>query len=226
MNTEERVSQWDQFGKSRRSTGQIIMEQAEVMKGVVDAPPESQGSLWHKASCMWEWQQPWTVIHQEFDAIVSPTSSFETVESQQECRPGAAINGVARRLSWQRCRSMIHPRMVLHIDQLVLPWSIYLTEEGSLRKMLSPGSTGQNKTCKQDAADSVQTGGGTLCSADKVVDKNIDCCELVTMGVVQVGVMKQGHGQWRRQIVTRNIMSWYRCVILPGKQKRLRLTGR
>jgi hypothetical protein len=29
---------------------------------------------------------------------------------------------------------------------------------------------------KQDAADSVQTGGGTLCSADTVVDKNIDGC--------------------------------------------------
>jgi hypothetical protein len=43
MTTEERGSQGDEFVKSRRSTGQIIMEQAEVVvEGIVDAPPESQ----------------------------------------------------------------------------------------------------------------------------------------------------------------------------------------
>jgi hypothetical protein len=47
---------------------------------------------------------------------------------------------------------------------------------------------------KQNAADSVQTGGGTLCSADKVVNTIIDGCELAMMGVVQVGVTKQGRG--------------------------------
>jgi hypothetical protein len=42
MTTEERGSQGDEFVKSRRSTGQIIMEQAEVVEGIMDAPPESQ----------------------------------------------------------------------------------------------------------------------------------------------------------------------------------------
>jgi hypothetical protein len=54
--TEERGSQGDQFVKLHQSTGQIIMEEAKVVEGVVDTPPESQpafgGSLWHKTSCM------------------------------------------------------------------------------------------------------------------------------------------------------------------------------
>jgi hypothetical protein len=46
MTTEERGSQGDQFvNKSRWLMGQIIMEQAEVMEGVVDAPRESQSAL-------------------------------------------------------------------------------------------------------------------------------------------------------------------------------------
>jgi hypothetical protein len=46
MTTEERGSQGDQFIESSRSSAQImIMEQAEVMEGVVDAPPESQPAL-------------------------------------------------------------------------------------------------------------------------------------------------------------------------------------
>jgi hypothetical protein len=53
---EERGSQGDQFIKSHRLMGQIIMEQVEVVEGVVDAPSESQPALgvllWHKASCM------------------------------------------------------------------------------------------------------------------------------------------------------------------------------
>jgi hypothetical protein len=56
MTTEEHGSQGDEFVKSRWSTGQIIVEQAEVMEGVVDAPPESQPAFGvlvaHKASCM------------------------------------------------------------------------------------------------------------------------------------------------------------------------------
>jgi hypothetical protein len=65
-----------------------------------------------------------------------------------------------------------------------------------------------------------------LGSADKVINKNIDCGKLVMMGVVQVGVTKQeGRGQRRRQSVIRK-MSGDRCVVLPGKRKRLRWTGR
>jgi hypothetical protein len=60
---------------------------------------------------------------------------------------------VGQALSWCKRRGgkkivmatvlMIHPRMVLHVDPLASPWSIFLTEEGSLRKILSPGSTEQ-----------------------------------------------------------------------------------
>jgi hypothetical protein len=42
MTTEERGRQGDEFIKSRQSTGQIIMEQAEVLEGVMDVLPESQ----------------------------------------------------------------------------------------------------------------------------------------------------------------------------------------
>jgi hypothetical protein len=41
---------------------------------------------------------------------------------------------------------------------------------------------------KQDSADAIQTGGGTLGSTDKVINKNINCGKLATMGVVQMGV--------------------------------------
>jgi hypothetical protein len=63
--------------------------------------------------------------------------------------------------------SMIHPRMVLHVDQFVSPWIIFLTEEDSLRKMLSPAWVHRAKNLihggKPAVADSVQTGGGTCC---------------------------------------------------------------
>jgi hypothetical protein len=55
---------------------------------------------------------------------------------------------------------------------------------------------------KQDAADTIQMGGGTLGSTDKVVNKNINGGKLATIGVVQVWVTKQGSGQWRRQSVS------------------------
>jgi hypothetical protein len=46
MTTEECGSQGDQFVKSRRSTGEIIMEQAEVVEGIMDTLPGSQPALW------------------------------------------------------------------------------------------------------------------------------------------------------------------------------------
>jgi len=55
---------------------------------------------------------------------------------------------------------------------------------------------------KQDAADSIQTGGGTLGSTDKVVNKNINGGKLATIGVLQVWVTKQGSRQRRRQSVS------------------------
>jgi hypothetical protein len=91
MTTEDHGSQGDQFVTPRRSTGQIIMEQAEVVEGVVDAPPESQPacgvlvaqSILHVTEeTSGAGNEPWTIIHQEFDATISPTSSFETAESQ------------------------------------------------------------------------------------------------------------------------------------------------
>lgn len=39
--------------------------------------------------------------------------------------------------------SMIQPRMVLQVPQLASPWSIFLTEDGSLRKGLSARSKGR-----------------------------------------------------------------------------------
>jgi hypothetical protein len=96
--------------------GQIIMEQAEVVEGVVDTPPESQPVLGvlvaqsilhdvtedHTLPGRRKWQAQWTVIHQEFDATISPTSSFETAESLSE-NVGQALQSsdrVARRLSY------------------------------------------------------------------------------------------------------------------------------
>ena len=55
---------------------------------------------------------------------------------------------------------------------------------------------------KQDAADSIQTGGGTLGSTNKVVNKNINGGKLATIGVLQVWVTKQGSRQRRRQSVS------------------------
>jgi hypothetical protein len=96
---------------------------------------------------------------------------FETAESQREYRPGDA--SVAFEHLFDR-GGLIAKDAVTWVQHRA--------------KNLIHGGR------KQDAADWVQTGGGTLGSADKVVNKNIDCCELALMGVVQVGVMKQGHG--------------------------------
>jgi hypothetical protein len=73
-----------------------------------------------------------------------PPSFAETAEFQRECRPGTAINGWQGDCHANGVNDPAKTRMVLHVDQLASPWSIFLTEDGSLRKMLvSPGSTGQ-----------------------------------------------------------------------------------
>jgi hypothetical protein len=81
---------------------------------------------------------------------------------------------------------------------------------------------------KQNAADSVQTGGGTLSSANTVINKNINCSELATMGVVQMGVMMllqmQGRAGKRRRQRGTGTVDRYRCVVFPGKWKRLRVS--
>jgi hypothetical protein len=128
------------------------MEQAEFMEGIVDAPPESQPafgvlvaqSILHVTEARdpgrWEWQEPWTVIHQELH-LMPP---FHRNPLLRQRNLSENVSQALQSMGWQGdCCHGSNPRMVLHIDQLALPWSIFLTEEGSLQKMLSPVSTGQ-----------------------------------------------------------------------------------
>jgi hypothetical protein len=76
----------ERLSESQPALAGVLVAQQHLLHVTEETPPARR-----------EWRGPWNVVHQGYDATVSPTSSFETAESQQQCRPGTAIDEVARR---------------------------------------------------------------------------------------------------------------------------------